>query len=98
VASANDAPVAVDDTATTQKDTAVVIAVLTNDFDGDGDTLRIVEVSSMPPDKGTAAIDSNNIVYKPKNGFTGSVTLSYRTTDGSLVSNTATVTITVTRK
>ena len=37
----NDGPVAVDDAATTAEDTAVVVAVLTNDTDLDGDTLSV---------------------------------------------------------
>ena len=40
VTAANDAPVAVDDAATTAEDTPVSIAVLANDTDLDGDTLR----------------------------------------------------------
>ncbi|EGX6965433.1 tandem-95 repeat protein, partial [Vibrio alginolyticus] len=43
----NDAPVAKDDTATTQEDTAVTIDVLPNDTDIDGDKLSI-ESASVP--------------------------------------------------
>src|SRR5205814_8439930 len=39
ITAVNDAPVAVPDTATTAEDTAVTIAVLTNDLDPDGDAL-----------------------------------------------------------
>ncbi|HHC7083273.1 TPA: tandem-95 repeat protein, partial [Vibrio parahaemolyticus] len=51
----NDAPVAKDDIATTQEDTAVTIDVLPNDTDIDGDTLRI-DSASVPSDQGTVEI------------------------------------------
>ena len=44
VTGGNDAPVAVNDAVTTAEDTAVVIPVLANDTDGDGDTLSITAV------------------------------------------------------
>ncbi|MGH1368912.1 MAG: Ig-like domain-containing protein, partial [Maritimibacter sp.] len=48
------APVAEDDTATTPEDTPVVIDVLANDSDPDGDPLEVTEATS--PD-GTVVID-----------------------------------------
>src|SRR5262249_23239728 len=48
----NDAPTAVDDSATTAEDTAVVVTVLTNDTDIDGDTLSVTSVTA--PAHGTA--------------------------------------------
>ncbi len=44
VTGVNDGPVAVDDAATTAEDTAVSVAVLTNDSDLDGDTLSVSAV------------------------------------------------------
>ena len=46
VTAVNDAPAAVDDTATTAEDTAVSIAVLANDSDVDGDTLTVERVGT----------------------------------------------------
>ena len=46
VTAANDAPVAVNDAATTAEDTAVTIAVLANDTDVDGDTLTVTSVGT----------------------------------------------------
>ena len=43
VAPTSDAPIALDDTATTAEDTPVIIGVLGNDSDPDGDTLTITE-------------------------------------------------------
>ncbi|HCM0782645.1 TPA: tandem-95 repeat protein, partial [Vibrio parahaemolyticus] len=51
----NDAPVAKDDIATTQEDTAVTIDVLPNDSDVDGDKLSI-ESASVPKEQGTVEV------------------------------------------
>ncbi|TON04891.1 hypothetical protein CGH21_25515, partial [Vibrio parahaemolyticus] len=51
----NDAPVAKDDIATTQEDTAVTIDVLPNDTDVDGDKLSIESVS-VPKEQGTVEV------------------------------------------
>ena len=46
VSAVNDAPVATTDTAETSVGTAIIIGVLENDSDVDGDTLRVVEVGA----------------------------------------------------
>ncbi|GAB5518512.1 MAG: hypothetical protein RhofKO_07630 [Rhodothermales bacterium] len=94
----NTPPVAANDTATTDEDTAVVIDVLANDTDADG-TLAPATVSiAAAPATGTTAIDANNgqITYTPNTDFSGTDTFQYtvRDEDGA-VSNAATVTITV---
>ena len=70
VTSVNDPPVGNADTATTPIDTAVVIAVLSNDFDVDGDSLIIASV--VDPANGTVTYDQQQVVYTPHAGFTGS--------------------------
>ena len=52
----NDGPVAVDDAATTAEDTAVDVAVLTNDTDLDGDTLTVSAATA--PAHGTATVNA----------------------------------------
>ncbi|NET16682.1 MAG: tandem-95 repeat protein, partial [Okeania sp. SIO1H6] len=49
----NDAPVAVDDTATTNEDTATTGNVLTNDTDVNGDILTVTEVDGVAGNVGT---------------------------------------------
>lgn len=94
VASTNDAPSAVDDSASTSKNGAVVIAVLANDSDPDGDALRIDSVSR--PANGTAAILADgSIRYKPKGGFTGTDSFTYTISDGRGGVSTATVRVSV---
>ena len=77
----NQAPVAVNDTATTEEDTAVTIDALANDSDPDGDPIFIEEV--FPPANGSASMDSDgNIQYTPAPGFTGEDTITYSVSDG----------------
>ncbi|EHH2555860.1 tandem-95 repeat protein, partial [Vibrio parahaemolyticus] len=66
----NDAPVAKDDIATTQEDTAVTIDVLSNDTDVDGDKLSI-QSASVPSDQGTVEIVDGKLVFTPAKNFHG---------------------------
>ncbi len=82
VAGANDAPVAADDAATTAEDTAVVVAVLTNDTDLDGDTLAVTGAST--PAHGTAAVNADGtITYAPATNYQGADSFSYTIGDGA---------------
>jgi len=94
VNSANDAPVAADDSATTLEDAPVTIPVLANDSDVDGDTLSAALASG--PAHGTLTLNTNgSFTYTPTANFNGSDSFTYRASDGSTVSNLATVSITV---
>ena len=94
----NDAPVATTDTAETSVGTAIIIGVLENDSDVDGDTLHVVEVGvPTAPSNGTAAINTNatTVTYTPDATFTaGADTFDYTVTDG-LVEVTTSVTVTI---
>ncbi len=90
----NDAPIAVADSASTAKNTAKTISVLSNDSDVEGTTLSVSAVTV--PAHGTAAINSNGTIsYTPANGFIGADSFTYTASDGALTA-TATVSITVT--
>ncbi|HCG5557631.1 TPA: tandem-95 repeat protein [Vibrio parahaemolyticus] len=89
----NDAPVAKDDIATTQEDTAVTIDVLPNDTDVDGDTLSI-QSASVPSDQGTVEIVDGKLVFTPAENFNGDAEIIYTVTDGQLADE-AKVTVTV---
>ncbi|HGF5257376.1 TPA: tandem-95 repeat protein [Vibrio parahaemolyticus] len=89
----NDAPVAKDDIATTQEDTAVTIDVLPNDTDVDGDTLSI-QSASVPSDQGTVEIVDGKLVFTPTENFNGDAEITYTVTDGQLTDE-AKVTVTV---
>ncbi|WP_420791029.1 tandem-95 repeat protein [Vibrio parahaemolyticus] len=89
----NDVPVAKDDIATTQEDTAVTIDVLPNDTDIDGDTLRI-DSASVPSDQGTVEIVDGKLVFTPAENFNGNAEITYTVTDGQLTDE-AKVSVTV---
>ncbi|HCE2999635.1 TPA: tandem-95 repeat protein, partial [Vibrio parahaemolyticus] len=89
----NDAPVAKDDIATTQEDTAVTIDVMPNDTDVDGDTLSI-QSASVPSDQGTVEIVDGKLVFTPAENFNGDTEITYTVTDGQLTDE-AKVTVTV---
>ncbi|MGS6582006.1 tandem-95 repeat protein [Vibrio diabolicus] len=89
----NDAPVAKDDAATTQEDTAVTIDVLPNDTDIDGDTLSI-QSASVPETQGTVEIVDGKLVFTPAENFNGEAEITYTITDGALTDQ-ATVNVTV---
>ncbi len=89
----NRAPVADDDSATTDEDNAVTITVLDNDSDEDGDTLTVTAVSN--PANGTATTDGTSVTYTPDADYYGTDSFTYTTDDGNGGTDTATVTVTV---
>lgn len=94
VASVNDAPVAVNDSASTSEGTSVTLAVLANDSDVDGDSLTVASVTA--PASGSVVKNADNtLTYSPKAGFTGTDSFSYTVADPSGAKATATVTVTV---
>lgn len=89
----NPAPTAVDDTATTDEDTSVVVPVLANDVDPDGDTLTVTAATAA---NGTVVINGDGTVtYTPDADFNGSDTITYSISDGEGGTSTATVDVTV---
>ncbi|MEK0187792.1 Ig-like domain-containing protein, partial [Microcoleus anatoxicus PTRS2] len=78
--SSNRLPVAVADTAKTQENTAVVVNVLANDTDADGDSLRI---SQAVANFGAVTIlDNQTLSYMPTTDFKGVDKVVYSITDG----------------
>ncbi|WP_131588685.1 cadherin-like domain-containing protein [Mycolicibacterium phlei] len=90
----NHAPVAANDTFTTNEDTPKTGSVLDNDTDSDGDPLTAQLVSG--PSNGTLTLNPDGTFsYTPNANFHGVDSFTYKASDGLLTSNTATVTITV---
>lgn len=91
----NDAPVAANDSYSTDEDTALNGAtVLGNDTDVDGNTLSAILVAG--PSHGSLTLNGNGtFVYTPTGNYNGSDSFTYKAKDGSLDSNTATVNITI---
>ncbi|GAA4623198.1 beta strand repeat-containing protein [Cellulomonas oligotrophica] len=97
----NGAPATTADTATTPTSTTVVVDVLANDTDPDGETLVVASGSLTPPvdadgtPRGTVEIVRGGVQYTPTAGWTGTVTFGYAASDEH-ESTPGTVTVTVT--
>ncbi len=90
----NDPPVAVNDIGTTTAGVPVTLNVLANDTDIEGSTLAVAGASDPP--HGAVVINANGtITYTPDPGYSGPDAFGYTATDGSAISNVATVSITV---
>ena len=94
-AQANHTPIANNDTNTTKQDNSIVLDVLANDTDSDGDNLTIKNVTN--PTNGITKIVDNKIKYTPKKGYYGNDSFIYTITDGTDEAN-ATVSMTIEQK
>ncbi|SFC62439.1 Ig-like domain-containing protein [Pseudoalteromonas denitrificans] len=88
----NDAPVAVNDISSINEDTSVIISVLNNDSDIDGDALIITSASAS--NGGVVILGSQSLNYTPNENFNGSDTINYSISDGNLAAS-ANVVVTV---
>lgn len=89
----NDAPVAVDDSSSTNEDEAVTINVITNDTDVEMDSLSVSAVGNAS--NGLVSINgSTAIIYTPTLNFNGIDTFEYTVSDGHLTA-TGAVTVTI---
>jgi uncharacterized repeat protein (TIGR01451 family) len=92
----NRAPVADDDSYVTREDTPLTLAapgVLADD--ADGDPLQLARVVEMISGGTLTSGRSGSFTYTPGANFNGADAFTYRATDGTAESNTATVTIVV---
>jgi hypothetical protein len=84
----NTPPVALDDNASARR-TSILIPVLKNDSDADGDTLTITSVTR--PALGLVSIEGGQIRFTPPRAWSGSVNFNYSISDGRGGQATATV-------
>ena len=98
ITAANDAPTANNDSFIAAEDTtAIVVApgLLANDTDVDGNPLTAILVAG--PSHGTVTLSANgSVTYQPATNYSGPDSFTYKANDGSLDSNVATVSISVT--
>lgn len=79
IVNGNVVPIAVNDSATTDDRTSLLIDVLSNDSDPDGNSLTLISATAQ---QGVVSVESNKLRYIPKTGFDGVDTVSYRISDG----------------
>ncbi|MEO7342211.1 MAG: Ig-like domain-containing protein, partial [Luteolibacter sp.] len=93
----NNAPVAVDDSYSTNQNVTLTVAaagVLANDTDADFDSLSAVLVSG--PSHGSVTLNPDGgFSYIPTSGYNGPDSFAYKANDAALDSNVATVSINV---
>ncbi len=93
----NDAPIALDESATTPEDTAIVINAAGNDTDVDGDAVVISGTPTLVSGLGAiTAVTGGSYTFTPAPGFSGTAVISYIVTDNLGGTDTAQTTITVT--
>ena len=93
VAAVNDAPVAVDDSTSTNEDTPVTVNVVSNDTDAENDPLTVSAVTQGT--NGTVTFAAGSVTYTPNANYNGTDSFTYTANDGTADSNVATVTISV---
>ena len=92
----NNPPKATDDKATTDYETAVVIDVLSNDSDVDGNNITIKSISN--PSNGNVKIENGKVKYTPNSNFSGNDTFEYTIQDTQGSTDTASVRVMVKAK
>jgi len=88
-------PTANDDSAKTDVNTTVSIAVLSNDSDPNDETLSVIAVDNPTKNNGTAVIEGENVKYTPPTDFVGTDEFNYQISNTSGGTASATVTIEV---
>ncbi|MCC6625225.1 MAG: tandem-95 repeat protein [Deltaproteobacteria bacterium] len=92
----NDAPIAKDDLTTTPEDTGVLVVVLSNDVEVDGQDLSTNAILQAPSN-GTAAINPDGtVLYTPRDNFVGPDAFIYQVCDPTGLCASATVLVEVT--
>ena len=90
----NNAPTGVNDTATSEGGEAILISLLANDTDPDGDVLGISNLGE--PNNGTIEVNGNgNVTYTPNAGFEGEDSFTYEVCDAAGACDLVTVTVQV---
>src|SRR5439155_24731803 len=87
----NDAPVAADQAVAADEDTAKAITLSATDVEGSLLTYAIVS----GPAHGTLSGTAPALTYTPAANYNGADSFTFKANDGTLDSNTATVTITI---
>ncbi|MEM9541387.1 MAG: trypsin-like serine protease [Cyanobacteria bacterium P01_E01_bin.42] len=84
-------PIARNDAASTSLNTSVVIPVLLNDTDSNGQGLSIQNADGISANGGTVSVDGNTLIYTPPSGFIGGDSFTYRIVNDDGRTSAATV-------
>jgi len=90
----NVAPVAIDDSISTDEDTPVTI-VLPTATDSDVPAQALIYVLVDMPSSGSASISGNLVLYSPNANYNGADSFTYKANDGVTDSNVAMISITI---
>lgn len=98
----NDAPVAIADSSSTEENTGLLLDVLANDTDIDGNDTKSLDAVTVTSGAGTASIFNNALSWEPgsdfehlREGESATVEIDYTMSDTHGVESSSTVTITV---
>ncbi|TAL43196.1 MAG: calcium-binding protein, partial [Methylovulum sp.] len=91
-----DAPVANNDSVVTPEEKPVKVSAVANDTDANNDMLAISAFDATSANGGSIVLNTDgSLTYMPAHDFSGTDSFTYRVSDGSAESNTATVSVTV---
>lgn len=88
-------PIAVNDSETTTQNTAKTFDPRVNDSDPNGNPLTIQSVTQPSGQPGAVTFTGTSVTYTPPNGFTGNTSFTYTINDGTGLTATGTVNMTV---
>ncbi len=85
IADVNEPPVAVEDSATTDEDTAIEVPVLENDSDEDAGASLSIASATQPRNGGVIVGAGGGITYTPNTNFHGEDLFTYVVSDGAAI-------------
>jgi Concanavalin A-like lectin/glucanases superfamily/Bacterial Ig domain/Leucine rich repeat N-terminal domain len=96
----NHAPYAANDSYAVTKDTPLSVnaarGIFANDNDPDGNVFKVASITTVAVGNTLALNPDGSFSFTPATGFVGTATFTYQITDGTLVSNMATISFQVT--
>lgn len=88
----NDAPTVINDSVTINEDNRIVVDVLANDSDKEGDEISLI---SFDIDNGSAAIINNKLDITPSLNFYGQLNITYTVSDSTNATSSGQLVVTV---
>ncbi len=89
----DDLPIAIDDSVTARAGGDILIPVLGNDYDPDGDAIAVLRVPDTAGHGETDVFNGTSVAYRPEPGFSGTDSFTYTIVDENGGEATANVTV-----